>query len=126
MGMDLVIEDSIEKAMDKESEYYIEDEMDNFVYKIREYVDVVSKGCADVLMHIDPYDDTVLSRDQVEKLIILGNSLLDEELIDHLNYLNYFKRYRIEEKDYIDFANDLINVCKKAIKQNKTIVVIGD
>ena len=77
-------------------------------------------------MSIDPYGDSVLSNEQVEKLLVLGKSMIDEELIDHLKYLKLFKRYNVDEKEYIDFANDLINVCSKAIEENKQIVSLGD
>ena len=63
---------------------------------------------------------------KIEKLLVLGKTLLDKELIEHLKYLKLFKRYDIDEKEYIDFANDLINVCSKAIEENKTIVSLGD
>lgn len=126
MGMDFVFESSIEKAMYKKAEFTIDDEMDYFIGEIKEYIDVISKGSADVLLSIDPYGDSVLSNEQVEKLLVLGKSMIDEELIDHLKYLKLFKRYNVDEKEYIDFANDLINVCSKAIEENKQIVSLGD
>ena len=126
MGMDFVFESNIEKAMYKKSEFTIDDEMDYFIGEIKEYIDVISKGSADVLLSIDPYGDSVLSNEQVEKLLVLGKSMIDEELIDHLKYLKLFNRYDIDEKEYIDFANDLINVCSKAIEENKQIVSLGD
>ena len=126
MGMDFVFESSIEKAMYKKAEFTIDDEMDYFIGEIKEYIDVISKGSDDVLLSIDPYGDSVLSNEQVEKLLVLGKSMIDEELIDHLKYLKLFKRYNVDEKEYIDFANDLINVCSKAIEENKQIVSLGD
>ncbi|MBC6696295.1 hypothetical protein H9L25_05875 [Terrisporobacter mayombei] len=58
--------------------------------------------------------------------MILGKTLLDEDLIEHLKYLKLFKRYDIDEKEYIDFINNLIEVCSKAIEENKQIVSLGD
>ncbi len=137
MGMYFVFESSIEKAMYKKAEFIIEDEMDYFIGEIKEYIDVISKGSADVLLSIDPYGDIVLSNEhpygdivlsneQVEKLLILGKSMIDEELIEHLKYLKLFKRYNLDEKEYLNFANDLICVCNKAIEENKQIVSLGD
>ncbi|QJA07658.1 hypothetical protein HF520_01270 [Romboutsia sp. CE17] len=126
MGMNFVFENSIEKAMYKKSELTISDEIDYFIGEIKEYIDVISKGSGDVLLSIDPYDYSVLSKEQVEKLLVLGKSLLDEELIEHIKYLKLFKRHNIGEKEFIDFANKMINVCSKAIKENKTIVSLGD
>lgn len=126
MGMNFVFENSIEKAMYKKSELTISDEIDYFIGEIKEYIDVISKGSDDVLLSIDPYDHSVLSKDQVEKLLVLGKSLLDEELIEHIKYLKLFKRHNIDEKEFIDFANNMVSVCSKAIKENKTIVSLGD
>ncbi len=126
MGMNFVFENSIEKAMYKKSELTISDEIDYFIGEIKEYIDVISKGSGDVLLSIDPYDHSVLSKDQVEKLLVLGKSLLDEELIEHIKYLKLFKRHNIDEKEFIDFANNMVSVCSKAIKENKTIVSLGD
>lgn len=126
MGMNFVFENSIEKAMYKKSELTISDEIDYFIGEIKEYIDVISKGSGDVLLSIDPYDYSVLSKEQVEKLLVLGKSLLDEELIEHIKYLKLFKRHNIDEKEFIDFANNMVSVCSKAIKENKTIVSLGD
>ena len=126
MGMNFVFENSIEKAMYKKSELTISDEIDYFIGEIKEYIDVISKGSGDVLLSIDPYDYSVLSKYQVEKLLVLGKSLLDEELIEHIKYLKLFKRHNIDEKEFIDFANNMVSVCSKAIKENKTIVSLGD
>lgn len=126
MGMYFVFESSIEKAMYKKAEFIIDDEMDYFIGEIKEYIDVISKGSADILLSIDPYGDIVLSNEQVEKLLVLGKSMIDEELIEHLKYLKLFKRYNLDEKEYLNFANDLICVCNKAIEENKQIVSLGD
>ena len=126
MGMNFVFENSIEKAMYKKSELTISDEIDYFIGEIKEYIDVISKGSGDVLLSIDPYDYSILSKEQVEKLLVLGKSLLDEELIEHIKYLKLFKRHNIDEKEFIDFANNMVSVCSKAIKENKTIVSLGD
>lgn len=126
MGMDFVLESSIERAMHKKSELRIDDEMDYFIGEIKEYIDIISKGSTDVILSIDPYSHSVLSKEQVEKLVVLGKSMLDEELIEHLKYLKLFNRYDIGEKEYINFANSLVDVCSKAIKDNKQIVSLGD
>lgn len=126
MSMYFIFSESISDAVNKDTDFKIDDKIDYFIGEIREYVDVVSKGSTDVLLSIDPYGNQVLSKEQVEKLKILGNSLLDKELIDHIKYLKLFKRYDIDEKEYIDFANNLINVCSKAIEENKRIVSLGD
>ena len=126
MGMHFIFAESILNAEGKEVELYIEDKIDKFIYEIKEYIDVISKGSADVLIDLEPYDDEVLLKDKIEKLLVLGKTLLDKELIEHLKYLKLFKRYDIDKKEYIDFANDLINVCSKAIEENKQIVSLGD
>ena len=126
MGMHFIFADSILNAEGKEVELYIEDEMDRFIGEIKEYIDVISKGASDIMLSIDPYDDTLLSNEKIEKLLVLGKSMLDEELIEYLKYLRLFKRYDIDEKEYIDFANNMIKVCSKAIKENKTIFSLGD
>ena len=108
------------------SKLTIDDEVDYFIGKIKEYLDVISKRSADVLFSIDPYEDELLSKEQVEKLLLLGKNMLDEELIEHLKYLRLFKQHNIDEKGYLRFANNLINVCTQAIKQNKTIISIVD
>ncbi|WP_154650620.1 hypothetical protein [Terrisporobacter glycolicus] len=117
---------SIEEAMYKECLLTIDDEVDYFIGEIKEYLDVISKGSADVLFSIYAYGEELLSKEQVEKLLMLGKNMLDEELIEHLKYLRLFKRHNVDEKEYISFANDLINVCTQAIKENKTIISIGD
>ena len=124
--MHFIFADSILNAEGKEVELYIEDEMDKFICEIKEYIDVIYKGASDIMLSIDPYDDTLLSNEKIEKLLVLGKSMLDEELIEHLKYLRLFKRYDIDEKEYIDFANNMIKVCSKAIKENKTIFSLGD
>lgn len=124
--MHFILADSILNAEGKDAELYIEDEMDKFIGEIKEYIDVISKGASDIMISIDPYDDTLLSKEQIEKLLVLGKSMLDEELIEHLKYLRLFKRHGMDENEYIDFANNLVDVCDKAIKENKTIVSLGD
>ena len=108
MSMYFIFSNSISDALNKDTDLKIDDKLDYFIGEIREYIDVVSKGSAEVLLSIDSYGNQVLSKEQVEKLLILGQNLLDEELIDHLKYLKPFKRYDIDEKEYIDFANDLM------------------
>lgn len=125
--MRFVFANSIEESYGVENiELDIEHEIDYFIGEIKEYVDVISKDAADIMITIDPYDDILLSKDQIEKLLVLGKSLLDEELIEHLQYLRLFRRHNVSEKEYVDFANSLINVCNKAIEENKTIVSLGD
>ena len=126
MSMYFIFSNSISDALNKDTDLKIDDKLDYFIGEIREYIDIVSKGSAEVLLSIDPYGNQVLSKEQVEKLLILGQNLLDEELIDHLKYLKLFKRYDIDEKEYIDFANDLMKICSEAIKENKQIVSLGD
>lgn len=126
MSMHFMLGNSIEEAMYKECLLTIDDEVDYFIGEIKEYLDVISKGSADVLFSIYAYGEELLSKEQVEKLLMLGKNMLDEELIEHLKYLRLFKRHNVDEKEYISFANDLINVCTQAIKENKTIISIGD
>jgi len=126
MSIHFILGRNIEEAMYKECVLTIDDEVDYFIGEIKEYLDVISKGSADVLFSIDAYGEERLSKEQVEKLLLLGKNMLDEELIEHLKYLRLFKRHSVDEKEYIRFANDLINVCTQAIKENKTIISIGD
>ncbi|MGL4731999.1 MAG: hypothetical protein ACRCW0_10525 [Clostridium sp.] len=126
MAMYFVFSDNISAAFGKDVELKVEDEIDYFIGEIKEYIDVISKGSSDILLTIDPYGDQVLSKDQIEKLLVLGKSLLDEELIEHLKYLKLFKRYDIDEKEFIDFAKSMVDLCTKTIKENKTIVSLGD
>lgn len=127
MGMHFFFASSIKEAYECNFyELYIEDEIDYFIGEIKEYIDIISKGSADIMLTIDPYSHTLLSKNQIEKLLSLGKILLDEELIEHLKYLRLFEKYNIEQKEFIDFANNLINVCIKAIKENKTIISLGD
>lgn len=126
MSMHFMLGNSMKEAMYKECLLTIDDEVDYFIGEIKEYLDVISKGSADVLFSIDAYGEELLSKEQVEKLLMLGKNMLDEELIEHLKYLRLFKRHSVDEKEYIRFADDLINVCTQAIKENKTIISIGD
>ena len=52
MPMHFIFGNSIEEAMNKESVLTIDDEVDYFIGEIKEYLDVISKGSADVQLSI--------------------------------------------------------------------------
>ena len=124
--MYFIFANSIEEAFSKKVSVRLEDDLDNFIQVIKEHVDVLCKDCTEVLLGIDPYGDKILSVEEIKKLLILGQNLLDNELIEHLRYEKLFIRYDIDEKDYMKFAKDMIEVCNESLREGKTLISLGD
>lgn len=110
--LDFYIADSVDTVIANEPSVYISDELQEYLYYKKNIVDFDMKYFFD----IDPYGDTLLDIDHVKELIKICDNIIESGL------LTSFK----EKNEYVDCIIQLKKMCKKAIKDNKTIVVIGD
>ena len=81
-----------------------EDVLDDFFYNKKfEFI---------ILYEIDPYDNTILYKNDILSLIEDCNKIIDSEIAISENYINDIKKVKA--------------LCQKAIDENKNIICIGD
>ena len=90
----------------------LDDELQDYVYDNRGE----AKFKLDSLFEIDPYADSMLELDNIIHLLILCEGILSSDFLKCYDEINQ-AIYNIKQLEHI---------CKKAIKENKKIVVIGD
>lgn len=64
----------------------------------------------DFIAELDPYDDRLLEKNEIEKV-----------LVDIKNFIPECK-----DDDYKTFFNKLLQLCEKALEDNKLIFALGD
>ncbi|MBK1809993.1 hypothetical protein JHL18_04965 [Clostridium sp. YIM B02505] len=117
MSISFVIANTIEEASNNVESIDLEDEINEFLYENREYFgEDIS-----ILLKIDPYDDKVFELDELP--ILIDACIL---ITNKANKIVESSIRRVKIEDIIYFAGGLIEMCRAAIKNNKTIVTLGD
>lgn len=124
MGIDIYIASSIEEPYKKSNlpHVRIEDNMQEFIWKYRE----LFKESIQSYLELEPYDNMILSKEQIMGLKIFAENLLNPEKICSLESEFDSYRYNLDKKDYLAFAKELYNLCQEALKSNQDIVSLGD
>jgi tRNA G37 N-methylase Trm5 len=83
----------------------------------------------ELLLEFDPYGKKVLNRQEIVQIHEMSKFLIDK--LSEKETSEYFKKEFInvsylEFADLKDFGNELYKVSKKAIDEEKVIIVIGD
>lgn len=105
----------------------------SFLDDIKFCLDKIDKGCADDFLYkLEIYGREILSKDRVKKYLKLSEVMLDEHVINSLVEYDKFEGYyidhskKLDERNYIEFANTLKKICTKALEEDKKIFVIGE
>lgn len=70
------------------------------------------------------YDVTIIPQSEIPKLLQAAENMLNNITNPKLKY--QFIKYYITIDNVINFANGLIELCKKALEEEKNIIAIGD
>lgn len=110
--MNFYIGNSINEIDNQDVNVEFSDELIDFIYKLSKQVSFdMSK-----LYEINPYDDAVVSVNDLSQIIEICNYILDASLLQ-----NY------EEPDEGNqMMEDLVKIARKAISKNVGLVSIGD
>ena len=90
----------------------LDDELQDYVYDNRGE----AKFKLDSLFEIVPYADSMLELDNIIHLLILCEGILSSDFLINYDEINQ-AIYNFQQLEHI---------CKRAIKENKKIIVIGD
>ena len=110
--MNFYIGKSVEEIDCLDMDVEIDDMLLDYVYKISRY----DKCDRSVLYHINPYDDTLISQDDVVKLKDVCEDILSVALLEDYSDKEKGKR----------MLTELIEISQSAIEKGMGLVVIGD
>lgn len=112
MGIDFYMLNLLNEYDKKDECIDMSEELQSFIYKNKEkFSDDIN-----ILLELDPYDDSILIRDEIQKIYNLCGSILDNDII---------KMYEDEEEAYL-FFTEIKKICKKALEKDRKIIAIGD
>ncbi|SHK10857.1 hypothetical protein [Tepidibacter formicigenes] len=115
-----VISNDINEAINMYDFVTLDERIDDFIFKKKD----IFGSSVDIFTQINPYEDTIFSQDEIKKFLLASKQLLQEDVLDFLE--KDFIRENIDKKEFIKFANNMINMCNIALKENKNIVSIGN
>ncbi len=126
MGINLYIAKSIDDIYKGKvfSDVRLEDNIQDFIWKNRE----ILSSHMEIYLKLDPYDNVILNSHEILKLKCFSETLLNPKNIKMLN----FSREHVHESDYVSkeeylqFANELNIICKKAEMLEEQLYSIGD
>ena len=126
MGINLYIANSrkeISKGMVLES-VRLEDHLIDFTWRNRE----VLSEYMEAFLKLEPYDDMLLTNQEVLDLKCFAQTLLNPENIERLNFCKdeVYEKYYVPKEEYLQFASDIKRVCEKSISLGKPLYSIGD
>ncbi|MCR8747179.1 hypothetical protein [Romboutsia lituseburensis] len=122
MGMHFKLSESIDSGFGKERFAYLDDYMDDLIYKNKE----IFNGEVDIFIELDPYGDKLLTFDEIKLLIDASKVIIQKDTLDYLDSINKFENCEVEKEEFIEFANTMIKTCTFALANNKKIVSQGD
>ena len=126
MGINLCIANSIEEinnALELEN-ISLEDDIIDFIWRNKE---VLSEHI-EAFYKLEPYDDMLLTNQEVLDLKCFAQTLLNPENIERLNFCKdeVYEEYYVPKEEYLQFATDIKRVCEKSIILGKPLYSIGD
>lgn len=108
--MNFYVGNSFEQLNVNEINVELDDEMVEYLYSIKEKIPYV------MFFSLDPYSDTVVEKEDISDIILMCEYVLKEQVLNDYS-----------ERDHLTFSiKELNDLCCKAIKQCKKILVIGD
>lgn len=122
MGMHFKLSESIKSGFGKERFAYLDDEMDELIYKNREIFD----GKVEIFTKLDPYGDKLFTSDEIKLLLEASKVIIEKDVLDYLDLINAFEYHDVEKKEFIEFANSMMKTTTYALANNKKIVSQGD
>lgn len=122
MGMHFKLSDSIDSGFGKERFTYLDDYMDELIYKNKE----IFNGDVDIFIELDPYGDKLFTFDEIKLLLDASKVIIQKDTLDYLDSVNEFENREVEKEEFIEFANTMIKTCTFALANNKKIVSQGD
>ena len=112
MGLDFYEAQSLNEIHANDEMVELSEELQEYLYKRREIVNFD----IECIYGIDPYGETEIEIEQVKNIIIACEKLADGEYL-----LDYDDMEGGKES-----LNELKNLCKSAIENNKRVCAIGD
>jgi len=110
--MNFYIGNLVDEINERDVNIEFSDELIDFIYKLRGQVSFdMSK-----LYEIDPYDDVVISKNDLSQIVEICNYILDTSLLQ-----NYAEP---DEGDRM--LRDLIEIIQKAMSRDLGLISIGD
>lgn len=122
MGMHFKLSESIKSGFEKERFAYLDDYMDELIYKNKEIFD----GKVGIFTKLDPYGDKLFTFDEIKQLLDASKTIIEKDVLDYLDFINAFEYYDVEKEEFIEFANSMIKTTTFALANNKKIVSQGD
>lgn len=120
--MHFKLSESIESGFGKKRFAYLDDEMDELIYKNKEIFD----GDVEIFTKLDPYGDKLFTFDEIKQLLDASKAIIQKDTLDYLDSINAFENYYVEKEEFIEFANSMIKTSTFALANNKKIVSQGD
>ena len=126
MGLTFCLADNIDKAATTRDVADIED---NLLELIRKKYRNIFSPYVELLLEFDPYGNKVLNKQEIVQIYEMCKFLIEK--LSEKETSEYLKKEFInipylELTDLKEFANDLYIVSKKAIDEEKVIIVVGD
>lgn len=126
MGINLCIANSmkeINNALELEN-VRLEDDVIDFIWRNRE----VLSEYMEAFLKLEPYDDMLLTSQEVLELKCYAETLLDPENIKRLNFCKeeVYERYYVPKEEYLQFAQNIKMVCEKSMELGMPLYSIGD
>lgn len=110
--MNFYIGNSIHEINIEDESSEFSDELIGFIYKVDKQV----LFGMNKLYEIAPYDDTEISKEDLQDIIQICNYLLDSSLLHGYN----------DESEGIEMLKNLIEIAQEALRRDTGLVSIGD
>ena len=112
MGLDFYVAQSFDEIQANDETVELKEELQEYLYKRREAINFD----IECIYGIDPYGDTEIEREQMKNIIIACEKITDGEYLSDYDDI----------EDGRESLNELKNLCKRAIENNKRLCAIGD
>lgn len=112
MGIDFYMLNTLNEYNPKDKCVDMSEELQSFLYKNKEkFSDDIN-----ILLELDPYDDSVLNSDEIQKIYSLSESILKSNIIN---------MYSDEQEAWL-FFTQIKSMSQKALEKEQRIIAIGD
>lgn len=112
MGIDFYMLNTLNEYNPKDKCVDMSEELQSFLYKNKEkFSDDIN-----ILLELDPYDDSVLNSDEIQKIYTLCDSILKS------NIINMYE----DVKEAWLFFTEIKSMCQKSLEKEQRIIAIGD
>lgn len=112
MEIDFCMMNTLNKYNPKDKCVDMSEELQSFLYKNKEkFSDDIN-----ILLELDPYDDSILNSDEIQKIYSLCEGILKSNIINMYD----------DEQEARLFFTEIESMSKKALEKEQRIIAIGD